>query len=73
MDYGLLYDSIDMWTMQIKRIDKERQALVAKGPWSAEDVKRADELDKSLAEIQEKIRVTREKLLEDVTEVTSED
>jgi len=64
MDYGLLYDSIETWTMQIKRIDKERHALVAKAAWSAQDEKRANELDKSLAEIQENIRVTRLKLLE---------
>ena len=72
MDYGLLYDSIDTWTMQIKKIDKERQALVAKAAWSDKDVMRADELDRTLAEIQEKIRVTRLKLLEEQT-ITSVD
>jgi predicted ATPase with chaperone activity len=72
MDYGLLYDSIDMWTMQIKQIDKERQALVAKAAWSDKDILRADELDRTIADIQEKIRVTRLKLLE-AQSVTSVD
>ena len=72
MDYGLLYDSIDTWTMQIKKIDKERHALVAKASWSDKDGMRADELDRTLAEIQENIRLARLKLLESQS-LTSED
>ena len=61
-----MYDSIDMWNSEIKRIDKERHLLVAKGPWSPKDELRATELDTLLEDLLEKIRLMRVKLLENM-------
>ena len=56
MDFGLIYDSIDMWMMEIKRIEKEQHLLVAKSRWSAKDELRATTLSCLLDDILEKIR-----------------